>query len=180
MFQHPSFSCLANAGNSQMFRLSELFPNYLYPNPVTILDYGNDQGHRQFTPADSLMRFVLDRGETKKGRIYFTKQHTFVACIGSYAQWQTDIAGGKTWVVDSRANNGDILASANPAITGRISVTLHKLEGSFDFTNSDAPVLVTAWFSSDSEQFLNGIDATKFAVTKDDGLWKIDYKLWPR
>ncbi|MBQ7622815.1 MAG: hypothetical protein IJS66_03660 [Bacteroidales bacterium] len=180
MFQHPSFGCLANASNSQMFRLSELFPNYLYPNPVAILDYGNDQGHREFTPADSLMRFVLDRGESAKGAIYLEKPRTFTACIGSYAAWQADVTGGKAWVVDSKANGGDILSSTNPAITGRISVTLHRLEGRFDFTDSDCPVRLRAWLSSDSDKFLEGIDESKFAVTSEDGLYRLEYKLWPR
>lgn len=180
MYDHPSFSCRANASVSQMFRLSDLFPNYVYPQPVAILDYGNDQGHREFSPADSLLRFVMDKGETAKGSIHLVRPKTFVAVIGSYSEWQKDITGGKTWVVDSRANNGDILASTNPAITGRISVTVHKVEGRFDFTDADAPVVLAAWLSSDSDQFLQGIDATKIAATADGGLWKIEYKLWPR
>lgn len=180
MFDHPSFSCRANASVSQMFRLSDLFPNYVYPSPVAILDYGNDQGHRQFTPVDSLLRFVLDKGETQKGGIYLTKPHTFTAFIGTYAEWQADEAGGKAWVVDSRATGGDIFASRHHAITGTISVTLHKLEGRFDFSNSSEPVLLTAWFSSDSDQFLQGIDGTKIAATREDNLYKIEYKLWPR
>jgi hypothetical protein len=180
MYDHPSFSCRANSSVSQMFRLSDLFPNYVYPSPVAILDYGNDQGHREFSPADSLLRFVMDKGETKKGSIFLVQPKTFVACIGSYSEWQKDISGGKTWVVDSRANNGDILSSTHPAITGRISVTVHKLEGRFDFTDGDAPILLTAWFSSDSDQFLQGIDATQIAASSEDGLWKVEYKLWPR
>ncbi|MBR5905366.1 MAG: hypothetical protein IKZ51_02765 [Bacteroidales bacterium] len=183
MFDHPSFGCRANASVSQPLRISDLFPVYEYnvsKNPVAILDYGNDQGHRQFTPVDSLMRFVLDKGETQKGGIYLTKPRTFEARIGTYAEWQADEAGGKAWVVDSKATKGDIAASTHHAITGRISVTLHKLEGRFDFSNSSEPVLLTAWFSSDSDQFLQEIDNTKIAATQEDGLWKIEYKLWPR
>ena len=186
MYDHPSFSCLANASVSQLFRFNDLIPLYVYPNETAILDYGNDQGHREFSPADSLMRFVLDKGETLKGGIYLDKPRTFVAVIGSYAGWQAKSSGEFAWVKDSRANQGDIFASTHPAISGRISVTLEKLEGRFDFTNSDTPVVITTWFSSDTDKFMqadtaNGKDpASTYAVTKEDGLWKVEYKLWPR
>jgi hypothetical protein len=180
MFMHPSFSCLANASVSQMFRLSDLFPNLVYPSPTAILDYGNDQGHREFTPADSLMRFVLSPGETARGTIHFNRPVTFTACIGAYALWQEDMPAGKAWVVDSRATKGDILASTHPAITGRISVTLENLEGTFDFTDKDTPVLVTAWLSSDSDQFMKDIDTSLYAVTQENGVWKVNYKMYPR
>ena len=186
MFDHPSFSCLATASVSQMFRLSDLFPNYLHPNATAILDYGNDQGHREFSPADSLMRFVLDKGETQKGTIHLNSPRTFVAFIGSYAAWQDKSSGDYAWIKDSRATGGDIFASTHPALTGRISVTLQRLEGTFDFSNTAEPVLVTAWFSSDSEMFMkadeaNGKDpAGTYAVSQEDGLWKVSYKLWPR
>ena len=96
------------------------------------------------------------------------------------------MGGENAWCRDSRATKGDIFASTHPALTGQISVTLEKLDGTFDFTNSSEPVLITAWFSSDSDMFLKadearGVDpATTYAVSKEDGLWKISYKLWPR
>jgi hypothetical protein len=169
-----------------MFRLSDLFPNYLYPNEEAILDYGNDQGHREFSPADSLLRFVLDKGETAKGTIHLGSPRTFVAFIGSYAAWQDKSSGENAWVKDSRAHQGDIFASTHPAITGRISVTLERLEGTFDFSNTAEPVLVTAWFRSDSDQFMKADEAhgktpaETYAATQEDGLWKLSYKLWPR
>lgn len=186
MYDHPSFRCRANASVSQMFRLSDLFPNYIYPNATAILDYGNDQGHREFSPCDSLMRFVLDKGETKKGTIHLRNPQTFVAFIGSYAGWQEKIGGENAWIKDSRATGGDIFASTHSAITGKISVTLERLEGTFDFTNTSEPVVVTAWFSSDSDQFMapdepNGkTPATTYAASQEDGLWKLTYKIWPR
>ena len=186
MYDHPSFNCRANASVSQMFRLSDLFPNYLYPNATAILDYGNDQGHREFSPADSLMRFVLDKGETKKGGIYLERPRTFVAFIGSYAAWQDKSSGDNAWVKDSRATKGDIFASTHSAITGRISVTLEKLEGRFDFTDLTQPILVTAWLRSDSDMFMKADEAngktpaTTYAVSQEDGLWKVEYKIWPR
>ena len=181
MYDHPSFGCMANASVSQLFRFNDLIPLYIYPNDITILDYGNDQGHREFSPADSLMRFVLDKGETLKGGIHMDKPRTFVAFIGPRAEWTNSI-----WPADSKKTGGDIFASTHPALQGTISVTLERLEGRFDFTDSDAPVVVTAWFSSDTDKFLqadtaNGKDpAATYAVTKEDGLWKVEYKLWPR
>ena len=186
LYDHPSFSCLTNASVSQLFRFNDLMPLYVYPNATAILDYGNNQDHREFSPVDSLMRFVLDKGETKKGGIYLNKPRTFVAVVGSYAGWQDKSTGDYAWVKDSRATGGDIFASTHSAITGRISVTLEKLEGRFDFTDADAPVVLTAWFSSDTDQFMqadtaNGKDpAATYAVTKEDGRWKVEYKLWPR
>ena len=186
LYDHPSFSCKATASVSQMFRLSELFPLYVYPNATAILDYGNDQNHRQVSPADSLMRFVLDKGETAKGKIYLEKPRTFVARVGSYAAWQDKSSGSNAWVLDSRATGGNLMASTHPALTGNISVTLEKLEGSFDFTNSSEPVLVTAWFSSDSPLFMKPDEANNkdpeasYDITQENGLWKVRYKLWPR
>ena len=180
MYMHPSFSCMACASVSQLFRLPDLCPNLVYPSPVAILDYGNNQDHREFSAVDSLMRFVLDKGETAKGKIYLHAPRTFVARYGSYEAWQEDLAAGKAWVVDSRATKGDIMASTHEALTGVITVTLEKLEGTFDLSNSDAPVLLTAWFSCDDALFMKDYDDTKYAVTQEDGLWKINYKFWPR
>lgn len=186
MYDHPSFSCRANSSASQMFRLTDFFPLYVRPNEITILDYGNDQGHREFSPADSLMRFVLDYGETQKGRIYLEKPRSFKAYIGSYSAWQDKSSGVAAWIVDSRTTGGDIDASTHTALTGTVSVTLVKLEGTFDFSNSSEPVLVTAWFESDSESFMkadsvNGKDpAATLGLTKEGSAWKVEYMLWPR
>ena len=181
MYDHPSFGCRANASVSQLFRFLDLMPLYTYPNDITVLDYGNDQNHREFSPVDSLMRFVLDKGETLKGGIYLDKPRTFVAFIGPRAQWTNSI-----WPADSKKTGGDIFASTHASLQGTVSVTLERLEGRFDFTDSVAPVVVTAWFSSDTDKFMqadtaNGKDpAATYAVTKEDGLWKVTYKLWPR
>ena len=180
MYRHPGFSCMANAATSQLLRMSELFPGCLYPAPTAILDYGNDQSHRQFTPADSVFRFVPEPAQPLKGVIRLHKPRTFLARIGTYAQWQADVTGGKAWVVDSRANNGDISASTHPALTGTLSLTLEKVEGTYDFTGSSASIFLTAWWSSPSEQFMQGFDTEKFDVSQENGLWKVQYKLWPR
>ena len=178
---HASFNCMCNTSVSQLFRFPDLCPNLTYPSPVAILDYGNDQNHREFFPADSVMRFVPDKGETEKGSIYLEKPRTFVARYGSYAEWQAGTSNyDRAWILDSRATGGDLAASTHPAFTGQISVTLQRLEGRFDFTNADAPVLITAWFSCDHEMFMKDIDNTLYDVIQEDGLWKVKYKLWPR
>lgn len=180
MYNHPGFSCLANAATSQLLRMSELFPNYLYPAPTAILDYGNDQGHRQFSPVDSVFRFVPEPAQPLKGVVRLHNPRTFLARIGTYADWQADVTGGKAWVVDSRANNGDISASTHPALIGTIALTLEKVEGTYDFTGSSASIILAAWWSSPSEQFMQGFDTEKFDVSQEIGLWKVQYKLWPR
>ena len=180
MYMHPSFSCMACSSVSQLFRLPDFCPNLVYPSTVAILDYGNNQDHREFSAVDSLMRFVLDKGETAKGKIYLHAPRKFVARYGNYAAWQEDLPAGKAWVVDSRSTKGDIMASTHEALTGVISVTLEKLEGTFDFSDSGAPVLITAWFSCDDDLFMKDYDTAKYVVTQEDGLWKVNYKFWPR
>ena len=180
MYNHPSFNCMANSATSQLLRMSDLFPNYLYPNPMAILDYGNDQGHREFTPADSVFRFVPLPDNPLKGSILLAKPRTFQAYIGSYEQWQDKSSGTNAWVLDSRATGGDISASTHPAITGTITLTLEKVEGTYDFTNRDEPVVLSAWFSSPSEQFMAGFDTEKYDVVQEGNCWKLTYKLWPR
>ena len=186
MYDHPSFGCRANSSVSQFLRMSDFFPTLVYPNATAILDYGNDQGHREFSPADSLLRFVLDPGETQKGRIYLNQPRSFKAYIGNYAAWQDKSSGYNAWVVDSKATGGDIDASTHAALTGSISVSLVKLEGAFDFSNASEPILVTAWLQSESDAFMkadeaNGKDpVTTYGLVQEDGLWKVEYKLWPR
>lgn len=180
MYNHPSFSCMANSATSQLLRMSELFPNYLYPNPTAILDYGNDQGHREFSPADSVFRFVPLPDNPQKGTVLLKNPRSFLAYIGSYADWQDKSSGENAWIRDSRATNGMISASTHPAITGSITLVLEKVEGTYDFSNSNEPVVLSAWFSSPSDQLMAGFDKEKYAVEQENGLWKVQYKLWPR
>lgn len=191
MFDHPSFGCQANASVSQFLRMSELFPNLLYPNKEqAILDYGNDQGHREFSPADSLLRFVLSKGETQKGTIHLARPRTFKAYVGSYDAWQDKSKGNLAWVLDSKATGGKIDASTHQALTGAVSVTLERLEGTFDFSNTSEPIFLTAWLSSDSDLFLKAdTDDTHptvadpcatWDIVRDGDYWKISYRLWPR
>lgn len=185
MFHHGTFNCMANASVSQFLRMSELFPNYRrksgIENQTTILDYGNDQDHREFTPADSVLRFVPDVNNPLKGEVRLYKKRTFTARIGSYDAWQDKSTGGEfAWVRDSRATGGNIAASTHPALTGMIDLVLEKVEGTYDFTvRSSAYVLLTAWFSSASDQFMAGFDTETFDAVQEDGCWKVKYRLVP-
>ena len=175
-----SWNCLANTAGGNALRLTEFFPNYAYPAEIEILDYGAGSNTRHFSPCDSLMRFVLDPGETKKGDIVLPKPRTFIARTGVYAQWQEDLPGGKAWHLDSKATGGNLAASTHPALTGQLVVKLMRLEGRFDLGDRSQPLLFTAWFQCDSPDFMDGVDPAKFTVTPEDGLWKVSYKLWPR
>ncbi|MBP5397350.1 MAG: hypothetical protein J6Y32_01780 [Bacteroidales bacterium] len=183
MWRHSTYNCPCNASPSQWLRMSDLFPNRVYPSPTAILDYGVTQVQRQFSPADSVMRFCPNPAAPLTGKVVLTKPRTFTAFIGDYAAWQADVTGGKTWMVDARATGGDIFASTNPAITGTINVTVERIEGTFDFNKVDEMVLLSVWMRSDSDQFLMDGDArmTKYAIEQvEPGLWKLQYKLWPR
>lgn len=183
MYNHPSFVCMANSATSQWLRMSDLFPNRIYPSPVAILDYGNDQGHRQFSPADSVLRFCPNPDAPETGTVVLTRPRSFTAFVGSYADWQDRSAGNLAWVLDSRANGGDIFASTHPAITGTLSVTVERIEGTYDFNDADGMVRLSVWMRSSSDQFLMDGDAllTRYAIEQvEPGLWKLQYKLWPR
>lgn len=43
-----------------------------------------------------------------------------------------------------------------------------------------ATLVLSAWWSSPSEQFMQGFDTEKFDVSQENGLWKVQYKLCPR
>lgn len=169
-----TFGCLSNNTGLHMLRLTEFFPNLAYPNAITIVDYGNGATTRGFSPADSLFRFVLDPGSSTQGNLMLDKPRTFTAFYGSYADWKN------AWQKDSKATGGDIFASTNPAITGHVDVVLEKLEGRFDLSDASNTLLFTAWFYCDSPDFMDGVDFDTLHAVQEDGLWKVEYKLWPR
>lgn len=175
-----AWSCRANSPGGNALRLTEFFPKYARPNDIIILDYGNAANTRTFAPVDSLMRFVLDKGETRTGEILLTKPRTFVALIGSYTLWQADVTGGKAWQVDSRATGGDLFASTHEALTGRVEVKLVRLEGRFDMDAKQEQLQFTAWFECDDASFMEDVDLTALGITRDGDAWKVNYKLWPR
>lgn len=172
--------CLANAVGSNALRLTDFFPNLLYPNEIIILDYGSAGNTRTFSPVDSLFRLVLDKDATDRGTITLASPRTFIARTGSRLEWEAGTNPSKTWQLDSKATGGQLLESQSPVLTGWITVTLAALEGRFDFSDTSEPLLFTAWFRSDSPEFMKDVDLTKYAVEQDGDLWKVRYKLWPR
>lgn len=168
-----SLGPLSNEVGLHILRLCDFFPNLRGASGEAILDYGRNNNTRGFSPVDSLFRFVLDPGSATQGDLVLNKPRTFTAFTGDYAQWKD------AWENDSKATNGNIFASTSAIITSRIHVVLEKVEGRFDLGNSTEMLLFTAWFSCDSNEFMNGVQ-DKYAVTQDTGLWKVEYKIWPR
>ena len=173
LWTHSSFNCPATASPSHPFRLTDLCPRLRYPSEVSILDYGANESYRSFFPCDSLIRFVADRPETPgQGILAIPSPRRFQAYIGDRVAW------GNTWKDDAKKTGGDMAASTDPAIQGRVHVTLEKMEGRYDL--DERVLFITAWFSSDDARFMQEVDFGKWAVASEDGLWKVEYKIWPR
>ena len=170
---HSSFNCPATASPSHPFRLTDLCPALRHPNEITILDYGANENYRSFFPCDSLLRFVADKPEEpRKGVLSIPSPRSIYAYIGDRVAW------GNVWKEDAKKTGGDMAASTDPAIQGKVYVTLEKLEGSYDL--DERVLYVTAWFSSEDARFMQDVDLTKWDIVREDGLWKVEYKIWPR
>ena len=170
---HSSFNCPATASPSHPFRLTDLCPALRHPNEITILDYGANENYRSFFPCDSLLRFVADKPEEpRKGVLSIPSPRSIYAYIGDRVAW------GNVWKDDAKKTGGDLAASTDPAIQGKVYVTLEKLEGSYDL--DERVLYVTAWFSSEDARFMQDVDLTKWSIASEDGLWKVEYKIWPR
>ena len=170
---HSSFNCPATASPSHPFRLTDLCPGLRHPSEVSILDYGANENYRSFFPCDSLLRFVADKPEEpRNGILSIASPRSIYAYIGDRVAW------GNVWKDDAKKTGGDMAASSDPAIQGKVYVTMEKLEGSYDL--DERVLYVTAWFSSEDTRFMQGVDLTKWAIVQEDGSWKVDYKSWPR
>ena len=169
-----TFGCMSNEVGLHILRLTEFFPKLRTTDGDAFLDYGNNNNTRGFSPVDSLFRFVLDKGSETQGRLMLESPRKFIAFTGPYSVWRDE------WQKDSKATGGDIFASTNPAITGRVEVVLERLEGRFDMSSTTETMLFTAWFSCDSPLFMDGVDFESFGAVQEDNLWKVQYKLWPR
>jgi hypothetical protein len=173
LWTHSSFNCPATASPSHPFRLTDLCPKIRYPSEVAILDYGANESYRSFFPCDSLLRFVADKPDTpNQGSLAIHSPRRLQAYIGDRAAW------GNTWKDDAKKTGGDMAASTDPAIRGQVTVTLEKLEGTYDL--DERVLYVTAWFSSEDARLMEEVDFTKWSISKEDGLWKVEYKIWPR
>ena len=170
---HSSFNCPATASPSHPFRLTDLCPALRHPSEVSILDYGANESYRSFFPCDSLIRFVADKpDEPRKGVLTTASPRTLYAYIGDRVAW------GNVWKEDARKTGGDMAVSTDPAVQGKVYVLLDKLEGSYDL--DERVLYVTAWFRSEDTRFMKDVDFSKWAIASEDGLWKVDYKIWPR
>ena len=173
LWTHTSFGCPATASPSHPFRLTDLCPGLRHPNEVTILDYGANESYRSFFPCDSLFRFVPDRfDDLNTGSLVMPSPRTFYAYIGDRVGWNN------VWKDDAKKTDGDMAASTDPAIQGKVYVTMQKMEGRYDL--NERVLYITAWFSGEDGRFMKDVDFAKWAITLEDGLWKVDYKLWPR
>lgn len=171
---NSTFGCMSNEVGLHILRLAEFFPTLRTTSGDAIVDYGNNSNTRGFSPVDSLFRFVLDPGSTTEGALLLDSPRTFTAFVGDYTSWHAN------WQKDSYATGGDIFASANPIITGRVDVTLVKLEGRFNLSDASNTLLFTAWFSCDSPQFMDGVNFDTLGAEQDGDLWKVNYRIWPR
>lgn len=169
-----TFGCMSNEVGLHILRLAEFFPNLRKTSGDAIVDYGNSSNTRGFSPVDSLFRFVLDPGSTTQGRLLLGSPRIFTAFTGNYTAWHNG------WKDDSKATDGNIFASVSPIITGRIDVTLERLEGRFDLSDSSNTLLFTAWFSCSHPEFMKDVNFENLAAVKEGELWKVEYKLWPR
>ena len=170
---HSSFNCPATASPSHPFRLPDLCPRLRSPNEVAILDYGANDSYRSFFPCDSLFRFVADRPDSpNQGILAIPSPRRLQAYIGNRAAW------GNSWKDDAKKTGGDMAASTDPAIQGKVTVTLEKMEGRYDL--DERVLYITAWFRSEDTRFMQDVDFAKWAITSEDGLWKVEYKIWPR
>ena len=158
-----------------ILRLPDLFPNLRKTSGNAIVDYGRNSNTRGFSAVDSLFRFVLDAGSATEGSVMLDKPRRFTAAVADYSSWVE-----ASWSADSQLTGGDILKSASPLITSWVVVTLEKLEGRFNLADMENTLLLTAWFSCDDPQFMKDVDTDSIHAVQEDGLWKVEYKLWPR
>lgn len=170
LWNHSSFSC-PSTNPSHVFRLTDFVPNLRYPQETCIIDYGNADNLRSFFPCDSLFRLVPDQADQPgKGRLMMSSPRTFHAYLGNRVEWNNN------WKNDAKKTGGDLSQSTYP--TGKIFVTMEKLEGTYDLEAKE--LYITAWFSSEDERFMQDVDFTKWAIVQEDGRWKVEYKIWPR
>lgn len=169
-----TFGCMSNDVGLHILRLTEFLPNLRTTSGDAIVDYGNNNNTRGFSPVDSLFRFVLDKGSVTEGDLVLSSPRTFTAFTGDYRNWQDN------WKSDSNETGGNIFASKSSIITGRVDVKLVKMEGRFNLSDLNNTLLFTAWFSCDHPQFMKDVDLSTLGAVQEDGLWKVQYKIWPR
>lgn len=177
-FLSPWLCDIVSPGSNAL-RLTEMFPSLQYPNEECILDYAAAGNSRNFSPVDSLMRFVLDPSSSTQGAIV-GEGRTFTAVYGIRSEWEEGENPYKAWQLDSKVTGCNIFASDHKAIKGRITVDLIKIEGRFNLTDLKETMLFSAWLKCDSPAFMKDVSPSDIGAVKDGDLWRVDYKLWPR
>lgn len=172
--------CKVVSPGSNALRLTEFFPAFQYPQPLTIADYGSAGNTRNFSACDSLFRFTLDKDSSTKGSISNLKPRSFHCYIAEREVWDEGSNPSKAWQLDSKLTDGIIDASSSEMFKERIEVSVERVEGRFDLENSSETILVTVWLKSDSPYFMEGLDFERYAAVKDGDCWKLEYKIWPR
>ncbi len=172
--------CKVVSPGSNALRLTEFFPAFQYPQPLTVADYGSAGNTRNFSACDSLFRFTLDKDSSTKGSISNPKPRTFHCYIAERERWDEGSNPSKAWQLDSKLTDGNIDASSSSMLKERIEVSVERVEGRFDLEDSSETILVTVWLKSDSPYFMQGLDFEKYAAVKDGDCWKLEYKIWPR
>ncbi len=172
---NAAFDCKANGAGGDILRLADLL-NFANTDTV-IADYGVGKTTRYFNPSDSLLRFVADGENPLKGSVVSVAQK-FSAKILLKVDWETGTNGNKQWHLDSKATDGNILASTYPTIA-TIVIDLVKIEGTYDFTSATPEILFTAWFKSTSPYFMKNLNAT-YDIVKEGENHKVSYRFIPR
>jgi hypothetical protein len=169
------FDCNGNLIGGDALRLANMLE--FETSDTVIADYGANTNSRYFSGSDSLIRFVAGSETTQKGTLASVNQK-FSANLVLRDDWETGSNGEKQWHVDSKATGGDITKSTYPTFA-TIEVELVNLEGTYDLTLEEPELLFTAWFKSDSPYFMR-IMPEGLKVEKEDDMYKVTYRIYPR
>lgn len=171
-----TFGCNNNAPGGDVLRLADLL-NFNTTDTV-IADYGVGKTTRFFSPTDSLLRFVADGENIRKGKVFAPAQK-FSAKLVLKVDWETGTNGNKQWHLDSKATGGNILLSTYPLTFATMEIELVKLEGTYDLDATTPVIYFDAWFRSTSKHFMRNVPVTH-DIVKEGDLYKISYRYTPK
>jgi len=173
---NSAFGCYANTPGGDVLRLADLL-NFNTTDTV-IADYGVGKTTRFFSPSDSLLRFVAEGDNIRKGKVFAPAQK-FRARLVLKQDWETGTNGNKQWHLDSKSTGGNISLSLYPLSFATMEIELVKLEGRFNI-DEDIPVITfDAWFRSNSKYFMRNIPES-YDIVREGDLYRISYKFTPR
>ncbi|MFA5850156.1 MAG: Calx-beta domain-containing protein [Bacteroidales bacterium] len=176
MSYNTAFLCNSNSPGGDILRLAELL-NFANTDTV-IADYGVGKTTRYFSPSDSLVRFVADGENIRRGTVIAAPQK-FTAKLVKKIDWETGTNGNKQWHIDSKLTNGLISQTTYSLIFDVIEINLVRLEGTFNMDDVIPSICFNAWFSSSSKYFMKNIPSTH-NIVKEGNLYKLSYKFTPK